>query len=106
MENRKKFSELSSEEKRRRTQEYIQAYARYSGLAIQMIVLIGGGAYLGVYLDGKYDTSPVWTVVFSLLGVVLSLLMLFKSLVAMQNFNKRMEAERRRREEGKNDKKQ
>lgn len=94
--NRKKITELTKEEKARRTREFINAYARYSGIAFQMIVLIGGGAYLGVYLDERNGTQPIWTVVFSLLGVVFSLLTLYKSLYILDRYNRRMDEKRRK----------
>ncbi|MDD4820032.1 MAG: AtpZ/AtpI family protein [Flavobacteriales bacterium] len=94
--SRKKAVELSKEEKNRRAREFVNAYARYSGIAFQMIVLIGGGAYLGIYLDEKYATKPVWTVIFSLLGVVLSLLSLYKSLVSLERYNRHMEQKRKK----------
>ena len=86
---------LTPEEKALRAKEFVNAYARYSGIAFQMIILIGGGGYLGYWLDGKYDTRPMWTVIGSLAGVGLSLWTLYKSLLELDRFNRRMEAERK-----------
>ena len=94
IQNRKKQTELSKEEKARRAREFVNAYARYSGLAFQMLVLIGGGAYLGIYLDEKNQTKPVWTVIFSLLGVALSFYTLYKSLYLMEKHSKQMNKNR------------
>ena len=44
---------LTPEQKALRAKEFVHAYARYSGIAFQMIVLIGGGGWLGYWLDGK-----------------------------------------------------
>ncbi len=84
---------LTPEEKALRAKEFVNAYARYSGIAFQMIILIGG--YLVYWLDGKYDTRPMWTVIGSLAGVGLSLWTLYKSLLELDRFNRRMEAERK-----------
>ena len=100
IERRKKRHGLSREEKALRAKEFINAYARYSGMAFQMIVLIGGGAYLGYYLDGKYGTGPIWTVLCSLLGVGLSLFTLYKSIKELARFNKRMDEVRKRLNNG------
>ena len=34
----------------------------------QTIVLIGGGGWLGYWLDGKYGTLPLWSVLCSVAG--------------------------------------
>jgi len=38
-------------------------------LGFQMILVIVAFSYLGVYLDGKFETGPMLTALFSLLGV-------------------------------------
>lgn len=96
---KKTKKELTPEEKALRAKEFVNAYARYSGIAFQMIVLIGGGGYLGYWLDGKYDTRPMWTVIGCLVGVGLSLWTLYKSLLELERFNRRMEAQRKALEE-------
>ena len=62
--------EASLPEKRKQTQKQFNAYAKYSSLAVQMLVIIGGGTYGGFRLD-KYIgwKFPVFTVVLSLLSV-------------------------------------
>jgi F0F1-type ATP synthase assembly protein I len=57
------------------------SYARYSGLAFQMLLAIGLGVWGGIKLDQWLDLKfPVFTVVLSLLGVVASLLQLIRGL--------------------------
>lgn len=92
---KKEKQELSPQEKALRAKEFVNMYARYSGIAFQMIVLIGGGAYLGYYLDGKNGTNPMWTVICSLAGVGMSLFTLYKSLRELERFNKHIEAQRK-----------
>ena len=61
----------SSLEDRKQIQSRFNAYARFSGLAIQMMLIIAAGMYGGFRLD-KYSgwKFPVFTVVLSLLSVV------------------------------------
>jgi F0F1-type ATP synthase assembly protein I len=42
---------------------------KYSGMAVQMIGIMLAFVFGGIYLDRWLDTSPIMTVVFSLLGV-------------------------------------
>ena len=97
--SKKTKRELTPQEKALRTKEFVHAYARYSGIAFQMLVLIGGGGLLGYWLDGKYGTFQIWSVICSVAGVALSLFTLYKSLREMERFSRRMEAERRALEE-------
>jgi hypothetical protein len=56
-------------------------YLRFSGLGVQMAVIIAGGAFLGQYLDNRYNTSgPYLTAALALLGVFSSLYLLLKEL--------------------------
>ena len=48
----------------------LQDFSKYSGLAFQMIVIIGGMTWIGVKLDKFFSLdTPVCTIIFSLLGV-------------------------------------
>ncbi|MFT5778698.1 MAG: ATP synthase protein I [Crocinitomicaceae bacterium] len=54
-------------------------FVKFSGLAIQMAVLIGGGAWGGNALDTKMQNSkPIFTIIFSLLGIAISLYFVIK----------------------------
>ena len=54
---------------------------RFSGMAVQMGVTIGLGAWGGSVLDAKYQTEkPLWTIGLSLLGVFISLYLLIQQL--------------------------
>ncbi|MEZ4778134.1 MAG: AtpZ/AtpI family protein [Flavobacteriaceae bacterium] len=51
----------------------INAYARYSGIAFQMIAVIAIGCYGGVLLDTKFPNKySVFTLVCSLLSVAMA----------------------------------
>ncbi|MGB3344127.1 MAG: AtpZ/AtpI family protein [Aequorivita sp.] len=59
----------------------LKNWAIFSGIAIQMGVTIGIGAFIGVKLDEKYPNQySAFTVVFSLLGVFVSIYALIKQL--------------------------
>jgi F0F1-type ATP synthase assembly protein I len=59
-------------------------YARFSGLGIQMGVIIGFFSWLGVYLDDKYKTkTPWWTIGLSLFGVTAALYLIIREVVKL-----------------------
>ena len=61
----------------------INKLAKFSGLAIQMGVVIGAGAFLGQYLDEKSTREfPLWTIVCSLLAVGLALYYALKQIIS------------------------
>ncbi|MCB0508868.1 MAG: AtpZ/AtpI family protein [Chitinophagales bacterium] len=52
----------------------------YSGMAIEMFVVIGICTALGVYVDKKCNLSPVFTLTFLLLGMALTFYHIYKQL--------------------------
>lgn len=57
----------------------IDPYARYSGMAVQMILIIAGGSYGGYRLDKWLNLSfPAFTVFLSLGSVSLAIYLLIK----------------------------
>ena len=57
-------------------------YARYSGLAVQMIVILLLGVFGGIKLDDWLATRfPIFTVVLSLLAIALALYYVLKDLM-------------------------
>ena len=64
-------------------------YARFSGLGVQMGVIIGFFTWFGTYLDEKYQTgTPWWTLFLSLFGVSVSLYLMIKEVINMNNNEK------------------
>jgi F0F1-type ATP synthase assembly protein I len=62
--------------------EKLKAYARFSTMVIQMGVTIGLGAWFGKWLDEKSaHKTPVWTVVFSLLAIGISLYLVIREVI-------------------------
>ena len=51
----------------------LNQYARYSGMAFQMMVIIVAGAFGGLKLDQWLNTKPVLTVIFSISAVFLAI---------------------------------
>jgi hypothetical protein len=65
---------MQEKNSRLRPKKQLEFYARYSTLALQMIVIIGVGVFGGVKLDAWLKTGfPVFTVVLSILSVILSI---------------------------------
>ena len=57
----------------------LNKYARFSGIAFQMIAIIAIGAYAGVKLDKKYPNKyQAYTIVLSLLAVAMSMYYVIK----------------------------
>jgi F0F1-type ATP synthase assembly protein I len=46
------------------------AALKYTGLAFQMLAVIGLGVFAGIQLDRYFRTPDIFTVILSLLGVV------------------------------------
>lgn len=58
--------------------------ARFSGLGIQMGVIIGGFAWLGNYLDKKQgNNKPWWTLSLLLFGVIGAMYLVIKEIKQM-----------------------
>jgi F0F1-type ATP synthase assembly protein I len=58
-----------------------QQYTRYSGLAFQMMALIGLSVWAGIYIDKTLELSfPIFTVCLALISCVGAMIMLIRSL--------------------------
>ncbi|MEC7527453.1 MAG: AtpZ/AtpI family protein [Bacteroidota bacterium] len=56
-------------------------FIKYSNMVVQMGVIIGVFAYVGHYLDLKFDTSKkYWTMILSLAGVFGAIYQMIRSL--------------------------
>lgn len=59
----------------------LRAFAKYSGLAFQMLAIIGGSTWLGTWLDERYQSRNPWfTIGLMLLGVLVALFQVIRSL--------------------------
>jgi len=78
------FCQMSNEKKD--NSNGMKSYFIFSGFAMQMGITIYAGAYLGKYLDGQFPAEKKWfTILFTLLGVGLSLFVLLRQLKKHQN---------------------
>lgn len=58
-----------------------RSLARFGGMAFQMGTVIALFAFLGQWLDKKYQTTDPWfTILFSLLGIGASLYLMLKEI--------------------------
>lgn len=56
-------------------------WMKYSGMAFQMIGVMLACVFAGIYLDGRLGTSPLLTVVLSLMGVAGGLYVALKDFI-------------------------
>ena len=59
----------------------LNAYARYSSIAIQMLVIILIGVFGGFKIDHWLQTEPIFTVILSITSVVLAIYYVTKDLL-------------------------
>ena len=59
----------------------LNAYARYSSMAIQMLVIILAGVFGGFKIDGWLHSKPIFTIILSLVSVVLAIYYVTKDLL-------------------------
>ena len=63
-------------------------FIRFTTLAFQMIGAIGFFSWLGYYLDHKYNSkTPRWTIGLSLFGVFISLYVVIREVLKMNQSN-------------------
>lgn len=63
----------------KKIKKQLSDYAKYSSIAIQMAVIIAGGVFGGLGLDKLIKSGfPVFTIVFSLAGVVFAIYMIIR----------------------------
>jgi F0F1-type ATP synthase assembly protein I len=74
MENKKTNNPLKSGRQ-------FSGYARYSGAAIQMVVIILLGVWGGIKLDEKLNSDPAFTVILSLFSVFAALYLVLREFI-------------------------
>lgn len=58
-----------------------RAFAKYSGIAFQMLAIIGLSTWLGTWLDGHFQSKNPWyTISLMLLGLLVALYQVIHSL--------------------------
>ncbi len=63
-------------------------YLKYSSLGFQMAITIGLGAWLGTYLDEKYNTEkPYYTIAIVLVSIFISMYQVIKDVITSNKDN-------------------
>jgi F0F1-type ATP synthase assembly protein I len=69
-----------------RRKKSLDNYAKYSSIAFQMLAIILAGVFLGIKIDEWLGLSaPIFTVILSLLSVVLAIYFVVKDLIKFGN---------------------
>ena len=64
----------------------LDTWIKFSNIGLQMAVIIGGMAYLGIWLDGKYPNRySAYTIICSLFGVFAALYNVFRQVKNMND---------------------
>lgn len=64
------------------SQKPLNSYAKYSGLGIQMALIIGGGCYGGYKLDEHSgNKTPIFTIILSLVSIALAMYIVLKDFI-------------------------
>jgi len=64
----------------------LNKFARFSGMAFQMLITILVGVYIGQYLDKKYpNENSLFTLVFSLVFIGISLYAIIRQAIKLGN---------------------
>ena len=65
-------------------------YLKYSSVGFQMAITIGLFAWLGDYLDKKYQTEkPYYSIACILVGIAIALYQVIKEVISMSNNDKK-----------------
>jgi F0F1-type ATP synthase assembly protein I len=77
------MNKLKEEEKAlKKNKAAINAYLKYSGIGIQMALIISIFSYLGLLLDDYLKSNPVFTVIFSLGSVILAMYVFIRQVIS------------------------
>ncbi|MFO7446106.1 MAG: AtpZ/AtpI family protein [Ignavibacteriaceae bacterium] len=53
----------------------------YIGLGMQLAVTVGIMVFIGIWLDGRFETTPMLTVIFAFLGVFIGMYAFIKTVM-------------------------
>lgn len=63
-------------------------YVKYSNMSVQMAIIIGGGTYLGIKLDQKWNlTFPWMTLTLSLFSIFVAIYLMIKDFIKPKKKN-------------------
>lgn len=84
----KKIAENKKDKLLHKSKSPINAYLKYSGMGIQMALIIVFFSFLGVQLDKYFEIKHLFTVIFSLFGVALSMYVFIKKILTENSKDK------------------
>jgi ATP synthase protein I len=61
--------------------DFYKEITPYLGLGVQLAVTVVVLVFLGIWLDGKFDTQPILTIIFSFLGMAAALYNFIKTVL-------------------------
>jgi ATP synthase protein I len=70
------------------TNNFYKEVGPYVGLGLQLAVTVTAMVFLGIWLDGQFETKPIFTVVFAFLGVFVGMYTFIKSVLKAGNDKK------------------
>jgi len=70
------------------TNNFYKEVGPYVGLGLQLAVTVTAMVFLGIWLDGQFETKPILTVVFAFLGVFAGMYTFIKSVLKAGNDKK------------------
>lgn len=83
------MSNYKNQNQVQKKKEQLNSYARYSGVAFQMIVIIAIGTFVGVKLDEKYPNKyGAYSVALSFTSVIIAIVFVIKRIIASSKNNK------------------
>jgi F0F1-type ATP synthase assembly protein I len=59
--------------------------APYLGLGLQLAATMVVMIFIGDWIDKKYETSPIWTLIFGVLGIFTGMYQLIKTVLNLQS---------------------
>lgn len=73
---------MPSNPQHRKNKKSLNNYSKYSGIAIQMGIIILAGTWGGIKLDEKLKLNfPIFTVILSFLSVILAMYLMLKEFI-------------------------
>ncbi len=80
--------EENNQDREKKPKERLNAFARFSGIGFQMIIIIGLGVYAGVQLDKNYPNKySLFTIICSLAAIGIALYTVIKQVTDFSNKN-------------------
>ena len=82
------YKEENNQDRERKPKERLNAFARFSGIGFQMIIIIGLGVYAGVQLDKNYPNKySLFTIICSLAAIAIALYTVIKQVTDFSKKN-------------------